>query len=133
MRIIQWATIGFIIIAACVTELVCEKGNVSWGLGYWFVIVIALWGVSGGYRFRLRMAKRIKEAMDANLPAEETRKRVNARILFSIMSSSSIAYWGLVVRFIVHGVLWQAVPFYVLGLALMFLWGPLDPIFSDLN
>jgi hypothetical protein len=124
MRLVQWAMIGFILMAACVAELMCEKGNVNWGLGYWLIVTGALWGVSAGYRLRRRIASRIKEAIDRNLPAAETHRRLNARILLGMASASSVAYWGLVVRFALNGMLWQAVPFYVLGLALLLLWGP---------
>jgi len=124
MRAIQWGMIGYILIAVLFTEHFCEAGRVSWGLGYWVIVGAALWGVSGGLRMRRRFALRIKEATDKTLPEREVRRRLNARNAISMATALSVAIWGLVIRYVLHGTLWQAVPFYVLGLALLLIWGP---------
>lgn len=124
MRLIQLGMIGFIVLAACVTELVCEKGNAEWGLGYWLIIAFAFWGISGAFRLKRRMEARTKGAVDQKHSEEETQKRSKAGYLMSMAVASGISYWGLVVRYILHGTLWQAVPFYAAGLALLLLWGP---------
>jgi len=44
--------------------------------------------------------------------------------VMSIIAAFGIAYLGVVIRFILHGTRWQVMPFYLLGLVLLFLWGP---------
>jgi hypothetical protein len=124
MRVIQWGMIGFILIAAWVAERVLDAGEVSWGLGYWLIVGLALWSVSSGFRLRRRMASKIQDVMERGLAETEIRRRLNARNLLSMTIALNVAIWGQVLRFILHGTLWQAVPFYVVGLGLLVLWGP---------
>jgi hypothetical protein len=116
--------IGFVVVAASLTELVCQHGRVSWGLGYWVIIGAAMWGASAGYRMRRRSESKIRTMAEKDFPPARIAKFREGVGLISMIGASGVVYWGIAIRFIIHGTRWQAMPLYALGLALLFLWGP---------
>lgn len=122
--IVRWGMLGFIAVAASLTELLCGHGHLNWGLGYWAVVVGALWGASAGFRMKRSTESKIRKMKEQNMPALRITRIRDAGSLISMAAASGVAWWGLVIRFILHGTRWQAIPFYMLGLALLFLWGP---------
>jgi hypothetical protein len=61
---------------------------------------------------------------EKDLPAVRIARFRDRASEMSMIAAFGIAYLGIVIRFILHGTRWQVMPFYVLGLALLFLWGP---------
>jgi hypothetical protein len=123
LQVIKWGMIGFVL-AASLTELVCGHGPVSWGVGYWVVVCTALWGASAGHRMRRRAQSKIRKMTEKDLPAARIAKFREGESVISMVAAFGIAYLGIVIRFILHGTRWQVMPFYVLGLVLLFLWDP---------
>jgi hypothetical protein len=124
LLLFQCGSIGLVAIAALFTELRCEPGSVSWGLRYWVIVGAALWGASGAYRIKHRMESKVRNMEEKDLPAVRIAKLRSAGSLISMAAANAVAVWGIVIRFMLHGTRWQAMPFYVLGLALLLLWGP---------
>ncbi len=119
MRLIQAGMIGFVLVAVSAIELLLERGQENWDLGYWVVAALTLWGVSAGYRIRRLMVSSIERMPEKDFNSERIQKRLNAGNLIFMASASSAAYWGLVVRLVLHGTFWQAAPFYALGIILL--------------
>lgn len=124
LLVIKWGTIGLLVVAASLTELVCGHGRVSWGVGYWVVIGAALWGASAGHRMRRRAQSLIRKMTEKDLPAVRIARFRDRASEMSMIAAFGIAYLGIVIRFILHGTRWQVMPFYILGLVLLFLWRP---------
>jgi hypothetical protein len=123
LLVIKWGTIG-LVAAASLTEFMSGHGRVSWGVGYWLVVGAALWGASAGHRMRRRAQSLIRKMTEKDLPAARIARFRDGASVMSIIAAFGIAYLGVVIRFILHGTRWQVMPFYLLGLVLLFLWGP---------
>jgi len=126
LLVAKWGMFGLVVASASVTEMVCGQGRVSWGIGFWAVVGTALWGASAGSRTRKRMEPRIRKMNEKKLPPARIAMARDGATVISMLAGSGVAYWGIVIRFILHGTRWQAMPFYMLGLALLFLWGPTE-------
>lgn len=122
LLVIKWGTIG-LVVAASLTELVYGHGRASWGVAYWVVVGAALWGASAGHRMRRRAQSLIRKMTEKDFPVARIARFRDGASVMSIIAAFGIAYLGVVIRFILHGTRWQVMPFYVLGLVLLFLWG----------
>jgi hypothetical protein len=54
-------------------------------------------------------------------------KQWEAGQVISLAMAEGVAYWGLVIRMVFHGALWQASLFYLTGALLLLFWTPRMP------
>ena len=127
LRIIQLGLMAAIPLFGWFAEFHRAPGTSGWTLRHWFVIGLALWGVSAGFRLRHRLI-----SVSARLLAQDSSnlnglKKWQAGNVIGLAVAESVALWGLVVRMVVGGALWQASLFYAASLFLMLLWTPRLP------
>ena len=110
-----------------VAEFDRAHGSNDWTLRHWLVTGLALWGASAGFRLRHRLITLSERlvAQDASNP--KALKKWEAGNVIGLAVAESVAVWGLVVRMVLGGALWQASLFYAAGLFLLLLWTPRMP------
>jgi F0F1-type ATP synthase membrane subunit c/vacuolar-type H+-ATPase subunit K len=128
LRLIQLAQIAVIPIFVSIAEIGREPGSSDWTLRHWLVMGLALWAALGGFRFRRRMIHRSEEALAEDASNPKALKQWEAGNVVVLAMAESIVLWGLVVRMVLGGALWQASLFYAAGLLLLLLWTPRMPI-----
>jgi F0F1-type ATP synthase membrane subunit c/vacuolar-type H+-ATPase subunit K len=128
LRLIQLAMIAVIPIFGWVAEFGRGRGSRDWNLGHWFVTGLALWSAFGGFRLRHRLLLRSEQAAAKDASNPKALKQWEAGNLIGLASAESVVLWGLVVRMVLGGALWQASFFYAVGLLLLLLWTPRMPI-----
>jgi hypothetical protein len=124
LRLIQIAMIAVIPLFLWISESVCGRGSNDWTLRHWFVTGLALWSILGGLRVRHRVLRRSEDALAKDASNPKALGQWQAGHLIGFASAESIVMWGLVVRMILGGALWQASLFYAVGFLLMLLWTP---------
>ena len=55
-------------------------------------------------------------------------KQWEAGNLIGLLMAAGVAGWGLVIRFVLRGAVWQAMLFYAAGIFLLLLWTPRLPM-----
>ncbi len=127
LRLIQSAYIVAIPLFGWVAES-RGRGSSNWTLWHWVMTGLALYAAWGGFFIRRRLIRRSEEALakdDSNLKAL---KQWEAGHLIGFASAEAIVIWGVVVRMVLGGALWQASLFCAAGLFLLLLWTPRMPI-----
>jgi len=127
VRVIQWALLATIPLFAWVAEIGHGSGNSDWTWRHWLVMGLCVWSVSGTFRLRSRMLHRSEEKLKKNAADPKAAKQWEAGHIISLAMAEGVALWGLVIRMVFHGALWQASIFYVMALFLLFLWTPRMP------
>lgn len=127
VRLIQWALLLAIPLFAWVAEIVRANGSSDWTWRHWLAAGLCVWSVSGAFRLRSRMLRQSKEKLMRNTSDPKAAKQWEAGQVISLAMAESVAYWGLVIRVVFHGALWQASIFYVMGALLLLLWTPRMP------
>jgi hypothetical protein len=127
LRMIQLALLAFILVSACVTEVVCGPGNGNWGPRQWLVTGLALYEFSVGLHSRRRLLPLSAELIAKDASNLKGLKRWEAWHVLALVMAASVAYMGLFVRMVLGGTLWQALLFYVPGAILVLLWTPRKP------
>ena len=128
LRLIQLAMIAVIPIFGWVAEFGRDPGSSDWTLRHWLVTGLAFWGALGGFRIRHRPLHRSEDALAKDLSNPKALKQWEAGHLIALASAESLVLWGLVLRMVLGGALWQALLFYAAGLFLLLLWTPRIPI-----
>jgi F0F1-type ATP synthase membrane subunit c/vacuolar-type H+-ATPase subunit K len=127
VRLIQVALIAAIAIFGWVAEFDRRPGGNDWTFRHWLVTGLALWGASAGFRLRHRLII-LSEGLLAQDPSNpKGLKKWEAGNVISLGVAESVAMWGLIVRMVLGGALWQASLFYLASLLLLLLWTPRMP------
>jgi hypothetical protein len=129
LRLIQGSLIVVILIFAWVAEIGRNRGSSDWTWRHWLVTGLALWAVSGGFHLRRRLAHR-SGAATKDVASPKALRQWEALQVMSLAMAGGVAGWGLVVRMVLGGALWQAALFYAVALFLLLLWTPRMPISS---
>jgi hypothetical protein len=127
VRLIQWALLLAIPLFAWVAEIGRDAGNSDWTWRHWLAIGFALWSVSGAFRVRGRLLRNSKEKLMNDAANAKGVKQWEAGQVISLAMAEGVAFWGLVIRMVFHGALWQASIFYVMAVFLLLLWTPRMP------
>lgn len=128
VRLIQWALLLSIPLFARVGEIGRDSGSNDWTWRHWLVIVLCIWSVSGAFRMRSKLLCRSKEKLMKDAADAKAVKQWEVGQVFGLAVAESVAQWGLVIRMVVHGTLWQASIFYVMAVLLLLFWTPRLPI-----
>ena len=108
VRLIQWALLLAIPLFAWVAEIGRSNGSSDWTWRHWLAISLCVWSVSGAFRLRRRMLRQSKEKLMRNTADAKAAKQWEAGQVISLAMAEGVAYWGLVIRMVFHGALWQA-------------------------
>jgi hypothetical protein len=127
VRLIQWALLLAIPLFAWVAEIGRSKGSSDWTWRHWLAIGFCVWSGSGAFRLRSRMLRQSNEKLMRNTADAKAVKQWEAGQIISLAMAEGVAYWGLVIRMVFHGDLWQASVFYVMGALLLLFWTPRMP------
>jgi hypothetical protein len=132
VRLIQWALIAAVPIFAFVAEIGRSRGSSNWTWRHWLVTGLALWSVSAGFHLRHRLLHRSEQALAKDASNLKTLRQWEVGQIIGLAMAEGVVQWGLVVRMVLGGALWQASLFYAAGLFLLLLWTPRPPITSAL-
>lgn len=127
VQVIQWSLIGSILVFAVVAELVCGRGSNDWTLRHWVVAGLAVWAAWSGSSLRNRLLRRSRETLAKDPVNPKGLKQWEAGSIIGFAMAAAVAIWGLAVRFVLGGSLWQASLFYAAGIFLLLLWTPRMP------
>jgi hypothetical protein len=112
------------LIFGCVAEIGRDSGSNDWTLWHWVMTGLALWTALGGFRLRRRMIRRSLQALAKDSSNAKVLKQWDAGHVIGLAMAKGVVQWGLVVRRVLGGALWQASLFYAAGLLLLLLWTP---------
>jgi hypothetical protein len=126
LRLIQAAYIAAVPLFGWVAEsvCVCGRGSSDWTSWHWLMTGLALYGAFAGFFFRRRLIRRSEEALAKGAPNPNVLRQWEAGHIVGMACAEAIAIWGVVVRMVLGGALWQASLFYASGLFLLLLWTP---------
>jgi hypothetical protein len=124
LRLIQIGLIIATIVFATIAEIGRGPGSDEWTGRDWMVAGLALWLISGGFTVRRRISRRLAKLPEQERSDEKIIRMERTGQLFRLGVAQSVASWGMVVRMVLHGALWQASIFYAVGLFLLLLWTP---------
>ena len=128
LRLIQLAQLVAIPLFARVAESIRAPGNGNWTLWHWLTVGLALYAALVGFFFRRRLIHRSDEALAKDASDPKALKQWEVGHLIGMSMAEGIAIWGVVVRMVIGGTLWQASLFYATGVLLLLLWTPRMPI-----
>ena len=128
LRLIQSVYIVAIPLFGWVAESVRGRGSSDWTLWHWVMTGLALYAALGGFFLRRKLMRRSEEALAKDASNPKALKQWQAGHLIGFASAEAIVIWGVVVRMVLGGALWQASLFYAAGLFLLLLWTPRMPI-----
>lgn len=127
VRLTQLALLFAIPLFAWIGEIGRGNGSSDWNWRHWIAIALCIWSVSGAFRLRSRMLGQSTEKLMRNIADVKAVRQWEAGQIISLAMAESVAYWGLVMRTVFHGALWQASIFYSIGALLLLLWTPRRP------
>ena len=110
-----------------VAEIGRRPGSNSWTLWHWVVAGVALWIVFAGSSLRRRVLARAATALANDASNPKARKQWELGQVVGMAFAENIVLWGLLVRMVLGGALWQASLFYSVGLILLLYWTPRLP------
>jgi hypothetical protein len=128
VRLIQTVLIVLIPIFGFVAEIGRASGSSNWTLRHWLVTGVALYAALLGFRFRYRMTRRSGEALAKDASNLKALRQWEVANLIGLAMANCVALWGLVIRMVLGGTLWQASLFYAAGLFLLLLFTPRLPM-----
>ena len=127
LRLIQSVYILTIPLFVWISESVCGRGSNDWTLWHWVMAGLALWAVLGGFRIRRRLICRSEEALAKDASNPRALRQWQVGFIVGMVFAEAIVLYGVIVRMVIGGALWQASLFYAVGLLLMLLWTPRMP------
>src|SRR5947209_6569970 len=107
-----------------VAELGSAHGRSDWTVAHGLVASMAVWTTWVGIRFRSRYMRRSRETQAKDPSSRNALRQWEVAHIIALTMAESVAMWGLVVRMVLNGGLWQASLFYGSGLFLLLLWTP---------
>jgi hypothetical protein len=117
----------FVPLLAYIAEATCEPGSNDWSRWHWVALAYALYCAHVGFFYRRKFMMKAKAALVVNPSDKKALKRWEAGQIVALCCAANVALTGLIVRFVLHGALWQAALFYISALALTVLWSPQEP------
>jgi hypothetical protein len=97
------------------------------------VAALALWVALGGFRFRRRLLNLSSRELARDSSSLKALKHWEVGNVIELAMAEGVVLWGLVLRMVLGGALWQASFFYAVGLGLLLLWTPRIPTIQPSN
>ena len=127
VRLIHWVLLASIPLLAGVAEIGRSAGSNAWTWRHWCVAGLCCWGIAGVVRLRSRLMKQSKEKLAKNGADAKGIRQWEVGQIVTFAGAEGVAWWGLLVRMVFCGALWQASLFYMVGFSLLLLWTPRLP------
>jgi F0F1-type ATP synthase membrane subunit c/vacuolar-type H+-ATPase subunit K len=127
LRLFQLAMIVSIPLFGRVAEIGGDPGSNSWTMWHWLVVGVVLWAIFGVSSIRSRILTRSQQALAKDASDLKALKQWDVGHIIGMAFAENIAMWGLVVRMVLGGALWQALLFYIASLILLLIWTPRLP------
>jgi F0F1-type ATP synthase membrane subunit c/vacuolar-type H+-ATPase subunit K len=127
VRLFQLAMIASIPMFGRVAEMGRPLGGGRWTLWHWAVAALALSAVLWGASMRGRVIVSSEKALARDACDPKALRRWESGQILGMAFAESIVLWGLVVRTVLGGALWQASVFYAAGFILLLFWTPRMP------
>lgn len=127
VRLIQWALLLAIPLFAWVAEIGRDRGSANWTWRHWLAMGLCIWSILGAFRLRSRLLRRSRETLMNKGADAKAAKQWEAGQILSLAVAEGVAYYGLVVRMVFRGTLFQASIFYLMGILLLLYWTPHRP------
>jgi F0F1-type ATP synthase membrane subunit c/vacuolar-type H+-ATPase subunit K len=127
LQLIQAAFVVAMPLFVWITQSVCGQGRSDWTLWHWVMTGLALYAAWGGFFSRHRMMRRSEESLRKDSANPKSLKQWQAAQIIGMPFAEAIVLYGVVVRMVLRGTVWQAAPFYAAGLFLLLLWTPRMP------
>jgi F0F1-type ATP synthase membrane subunit c/vacuolar-type H+-ATPase subunit K len=127
MRLIHAAFAVSMPLVIWITQSISGYGCSDWTLWYWVMAGLALWAVFGGFQVRGRAIRRSEEALVRDTSNLKALRQWQAGQIIGMAFAEAIVFYGVVVRMVLRGTVWQALPFYAVGLLLLLFWTPRMP------
>lgn len=127
LRFFQSVMIAAIPLFGWVAESGSSHKSDHWTPWHWVATAVALYSVVGGFLVRRRLIHRSEVTMANDVLNPKVLKQWEAGNLVGMAMAESIAIWGVVLRMVFGGALWQAALFYATALFLLLLWTPRIP------
>jgi len=124
MRLVQAVLIIAIPLFALLAEVGRDHGRDRWTSLDWLMSGLATWCIFEGFRFRRLWVFPSQRLLANDAGNSKALRRWKAGQLIVLAMAEAVAWYGLVVRMVLHGTLWQASVFYAVGLFLLLLWTP---------
>lgn len=127
VRFIQWALLAAIPLFAWVAEIGRGTGSSDWSWRHWFAMGLAVWSVSAAFRLRNRLVHRSTEKLMNDATDAKAVRQWEVGQVVTLAMVEGVGFWGLALRMVFHGTLWQASIFYATAVFLLLLWTPRMP------
>jgi hypothetical protein len=124
MRLVQVVLIIAIPLFALLAEVHRDQGTGRWTSLRWLMGGLAAWCIFEGFRFRRLWVFPSQRLLANDACNSKALRRWKAGQLIVLAMAEAVAWYGLVVRMVLHGTLRQASLFYAAGLFLLLLWTP---------
>jgi F0F1-type ATP synthase membrane subunit c/vacuolar-type H+-ATPase subunit K len=124
LRLIHLAMIAAIPILAGIAEIGRAPGSSNWTKWHFVAAALAIWVAWVGLAFRSRYIRRSQEALANDASNAKAIRQWEGANLIALAMGECVGMWGLVVRIVLDGALWQASLFYTAGFLLLLLWTP---------
>lgn len=124
IRLVHAVLITAIPLFALLAEVGRYQGSGRWTSLHWLMSGLAAWCIFEGFRFRSLWVFPSQRLLANDAGNSKALRRWKAGQLIVLTMAEAVAWYGLVVRMVLHGTLWQASLFYAVGLFLLLLWTP---------
>jgi hypothetical protein len=127
MRLFQFAMIASVLMFVRMGEMFRHPGSSGWTLWHWVVAGIAIGTVYAGSTIRRRVLARAEMTLVKDASDLKALRQWESGQVLGMAFAESLGLWGLDVRLVLGGALWQASLFYSAGLILLLVWTPRLP------
>jgi F0F1-type ATP synthase membrane subunit c/vacuolar-type H+-ATPase subunit K len=127
LRLFHAGNIVAIPLFAWIAESSIHPDISDWTRWHWLMVGLAVYAGLGGFLLRRRLIHRSESALAKDTSDPKALKQWEAGHLIALAMAEGIVVWGVVVRMVIGGTLWQASLFYATGFLLLLLWTPRMP------
>src|ERR1700746_3404416 len=124
LRVIQLAVIVCLLAALSLAEFFHKQEVNRWTWMHWLATGLSLYLILEGFYFRRRWMPPPGELFVGGALNRKNLDRWQAGQVFGLAMAGGVAFWGVAVRWVLHGPLWQASLFYITGIFFLLLWTP---------
>lgn len=127
LRVIQLAVIVYLLATISLTEFFQRQEIDRWTWMHWVAAGVSLYLILQGFDFRRRLMPRPGELFAGGALNRKSLDRWQVGQVYGFGMAGGVAMWGVGVRWVLDGPLWQASLFYITGIFFLLLWTPRMP------
>ena len=126
LRIIQMILLGLVLISG--VFVLSSRSGTEWSAQHSLMAALAFLCLFEGFYVRRRFVARSGALLAADWTNSQALRQWESWQMVCLAMAGAIAMYGFVIRIVLRGTLKEAVPFYLLGIVLLFLWSPTMPV-----